>query len=164
MLTTDIWLSHFRSDSFLQKRSKQALPSSRIRFCLNRKEGGRVSRWIMIPLGSCQAGCFTFLGGEVVAIELPSKVNHSNYAAFYKLMCSSATQRYFRILSKKKTASVTRPWRDVTREPISAWTAVGLHGGWATPFFVGVFFNCHSGLLTVPRRESHHSQRDKQGF
>lgn len=41
--------------------------------------------------------------------------------------------------SQKKTASRTRPWKDVPPEPISVWTAARLHRGWVTPFFF-VFF------------------------
>lgn len=83
---------------------------------------------------------------EVVAIELPSKVNHSNYTVLLRSDGASATLRYFRNGSKENGL------HDEALKRCIPGTYLRMDSCGAPQRMSYTFFfpsNCHTGLLTV---------------
>lgn len=139
IIENSIFISVLRSDC---KRVKAGFAVGFVS-TTSRVGGSWDEKWFQLEAAKTDVQDF---GSEVAAIELPCKVKHNNSTTVLSQI-DGTSARYFWILPQKKTASMTRPWKDVPAEAISAWTAARLHREWVTPLFF--FFNCHSGLLTV---------------
>lgn len=86
-------------------------------------------------------------GSEVVVIELPCKVKHSNSAVLFQIDGASAAPRYFWILSKENCLHDEALKRCTPRTYLSVDSCEAPQRMSYTVFFF--FSNCHSGLLTV---------------